>query len=92
MVASGASCAHAMAFLRERHEERAAAGCMQRRHGRFDADPVGVRLDDRGAFGGAGEGGEAHPVLDQRAEVDGQYQPGRVGPSPRQNSSSRDCA
>ena len=79
-----------------RDEEVSAARPVQRRHGRLDADAVGVRLHDRAGFR-AGAPAEEAPVRDQRVEVDGQRRAisgiGGVGGhhsrSGRRNSSAR---
>jgi hypothetical protein len=46
----GINRANADRLAHMRHEERAATGARQSRHGLFDAGAVGIRLDDGGGF------------------------------------------
>ena len=63
----------------------------ERRHRRFDADAVGVRLDDGGAFGGRGEGGEAYPVPASAPRSMVRTSPAASVPVCANLSSSGDC-
>ena len=60
-------------------EEGARAGGPQRRRRPIEADPIGVRLDHRGASAGRRQAGERAPVVGERGEIDGQTAGRAVG-------------
>ncbi len=68
-------------------EESSRAGAPEGRRGPVEADPVGVRLDHRGASAGSGELRKRAPVVGERGEIDGQKTGRAVGRRQRAHES-----